>query len=149
MKRLKVNAQITALTTFIEFVGNITMVLHLYFAESNAYASFIHTMAFYLIVIPYAFLMNTNDNKWRIIDSGWRNIFKNLIGMKSNQLNNSTDRPSYGNVNNEIDGSGNSQVITSRNEGATVKDAAGRRPNNECERDRRTVKKMYFFNLTK
>ena len=132
MIRLKVNAQITAMTTFMEFVGSITMVLHLYFAESNAYASLVHSMSFYLVVIPYAFVMNTSDNKRRVIDSGWRNIFKNLIGMKSN-LNISTESQSSGNVNNETGCSGISQVRTNRNEGASVKDVAGQRPNNECK----------------
>ena len=138
MDRLKVNAQVTALTTVIEFVGNITMVLHLYFAESNAYASFIHTMTFYLIIIPYAFLMNTNDNKKRIIDSGWKNIFKNLIGMKNNPQDNSIDTQNIDSENNENNVPRNSHK-TRNKEGTSVKNSPGNRHSG--------AKNTFSFNL--
>ena len=84
LKRLEVNAQITALITLIEFLGNLTMVLHLVFVKSNLYSSMIHIMVVYSIISPYALLSNTYNNKNRIIAAGWRNIFKNFLGMKDN-----------------------------------------------------------------
>ena len=87
VKRLKVNAQITALITLIELFGNLTMVLHLFFVESNPWSAIIHNMVFYDIIIPYALLANTNDNKNRIINSGWKSIFENLAGMKQDLIN--------------------------------------------------------------
>ena len=89
IRRLKVNAQITALITLIEFLGNLTMLLHLFFVESNPWSSIIHTMVFYDIIIPYALLANTKDNKNRIIDSGWKSIFKNLVRIKPDLINDS------------------------------------------------------------
>ena len=87
IRRLNVNAQITALITLIELFGNLTMILHLFFVESNPWSAIIHNMVFYDIIIPYALLANTNDNKNRIINSGWKSIFKNLVGMKQDLIN--------------------------------------------------------------
>ena len=91
IRRLKVNAQITALITSIEFLGNLTLFLHLYFVESNPWTSTIHGMVFYNIMGPYAFLSNTTDNKNRIIDTGWGSIFRNLLGIKQESILDSTD----------------------------------------------------------
>ena len=35
------------------------------------------------MLLPYAYLMNTNENKHRIIDDGWRNVFKNILNVSS------------------------------------------------------------------
>ena len=43
IRRLKVNAQITALITLIEFLGNLTLLLHLYFVESNPWTATIQS----------------------------------------------------------------------------------------------------------
>ena len=91
IRRLKVNAQITALITLIEFLGNLTLFLHLYFVESNPWTSTIHGMVFYNIICPYAFLSNTADNKNRIIDTGWGSIFRNLLGIKQDSIQDSSD----------------------------------------------------------
>ena len=91
IRRLKVNAQITALITLIEFLGNLTLFLHLYFVESNPWTSTIHGMVFYNIICPYAFLSNTTDNKNRIIDTGWGSIFRNLLGIKQDSMQDSSD----------------------------------------------------------
>ena len=89
LKRLKVNAQITALITLIEFLGNLTMVLHLVLVKSNLYSSVIHIMVVYSIISPYALLSNTYSNKNRIIATGWKNIFKNLLGVKDKSVDDS------------------------------------------------------------
>ena len=34
----------------------------------------------YMVILPYAFLMNTSHNKDRIVADGWRNVFRNLLG---------------------------------------------------------------------
>ena len=33
-----------------------------------------------MVILPYSFLKNTSDNKERIIEQGWMNIFKNIFG---------------------------------------------------------------------
>ena len=39
-------------------------------------------MIVYLIILPIAFLMNTSDNKHRIVEVGWKYIFLNVTGNK-------------------------------------------------------------------
>ena len=33
-----------------------------------------------MVILPYSFLKNTSDNKERIIEQGWMNIFQNIFG---------------------------------------------------------------------
>ena len=40
----------------------------------------------YMVVLPYAFLMNTDFNKNRIVQHGWINILKNIIGKPDNSI---------------------------------------------------------------
>ena len=84
LKRMQVNAQITATTTILEFLGHFTYIIHLKLAKGSNLANSIHFEAVYAILIPYALLMNTSDNKDRIIEAGWKNIFRNILGIKSN-----------------------------------------------------------------
>ena len=38
-------------------------------------------MITYLILLPCAFLMNTSHNKCRVIEHGWKNVFRNTFGL--------------------------------------------------------------------
>ena len=80
MRTVRVNAQATAVTTILEFLGNfvnaIIFLLMDGFAEFTSLALF---MQLYFVGLSYAFLMNTKYNKNRIIEYGWINIFKNII----------------------------------------------------------------------
>ena len=38
-------------------------------------------MITYLILLPSAFLMNTSNNKGRVIEHGWRNVLRNTFGL--------------------------------------------------------------------
>ena len=49
-----------------------------------------------MVLLPYAFLMNTSHNKNRIVEYGWKNVFSNLI-MK---LNNSVSQDNCNNNDN-------------------------------------------------
>ena len=83
MTKLQVNAQVTAITTLLEHIGNATVIIHgVHFTTRSSWklSIFIHEMFCYCIFTPYAFLMNTSDNKKRIIKYGWRNVLKNIIG---------------------------------------------------------------------
>ena len=40
-------------------------------------------MITYLILLPTAFLMNTSNNKRRVIEHGWRNVLRNTFGLSS------------------------------------------------------------------
>ena len=99
MKKVHVNAQVTAMTSLVEFIGNLTLIIHVAFDKSATAETFsvaTHNMIFLMIVLPYAFLKNTSDNKIRIVEIGWNNVIKNLYGNSSNTVepinNDSTDK---------------------------------------------------------
>ena len=82
MRRMKVNAQVTATTTTLEFLGGLTYIIHLGISNGTNLANFIHFQSIYFIVIPYAFLMNTSNNKFRVIQNGWKGVFRNIVGKQ-------------------------------------------------------------------
>lgn len=79
MKRMKVNAQVTAITAILESIGNVTYVIHILFTGPR-FSAMIHGQVPYMIVLPYVFLMNTSHNKNRIVEHGWKNVLRNIIG---------------------------------------------------------------------
>ena len=80
-KLIHINAQITAMTTFFEVCGNVVYFLFftIHFTRNTSIKGVIHTMIVYDIILPYSFLMNTSHKKNRVVDHGWKNVFKNLI----------------------------------------------------------------------
>ena len=82
MRRMKVNAQITAMTTVLEFLGGLSYIIHLGISKGTNLANFIHFQSIYFILIPYAFLMNTSNNKFRVIRNGWWGVFRNIVGKQ-------------------------------------------------------------------
>ena len=80
MKRLKVNAQVTAFSCILELVGNVTFVIHILITGGPSFSSFVHGQILYMLVLPYAFLMNTSNNKNRIVEHGWINVLQNVCG---------------------------------------------------------------------
>ena len=80
MKRLKVNAQVTAFSCILELVGNVTFVIHILITGGPSFSSFVIGQIQYMIALPYAFLMNTSHNKNRIVEYGWMNVLRNVCG---------------------------------------------------------------------
>ena len=80
IKKIKVNAQVTAMTSLLEFSCNIfyTMVFKL-ITKRTSFASLITVMSTYLVILPYAFLMNTPQNKNQIVEIGWNVVLKNIF----------------------------------------------------------------------
>ena len=85
-RKLRVNAQVTAMFSSLEFFGNVTIIILLALTSGTTFLSLMHGMIFYAILLPHAFLMNTSFNKNRIIDYGWKCVFSNLIGKSTNNL---------------------------------------------------------------
>ena len=79
-KRIHINAQVTAMITFLEMAGNVSFVIILAVTQKTSFMSLCHVMLVYHIILPYAFLMNTSHNKDRIIENGWKNVIKNIFG---------------------------------------------------------------------
>ena len=78
---IRVNAQVMAVITMLEFCGGCLFVVGRIFRLQISFGSFSGTilaMLLYFVILPYAFLMNTRYNKSRIIEEGWMNVLKNM-----------------------------------------------------------------------
>ena len=80
LRRLKINAQIKAMISIVESAFNFGRILILYFMTRSSNGILAQVITLYMVILPYAFLMNTSHNKDRIIADGWRNVFRNLLG---------------------------------------------------------------------
>ena len=80
-----INAQVTAVISLIESISNIIFIIVIWITVRRTYLLTIQNMIMYMVVIPYTFLMNTSDNKNRVLEYGWRNVFQNLLGRKNNR----------------------------------------------------------------
>ena len=78
--KLMVNLQITAMLAIFEFTYSLAyMLLFRYYSKGSSFATLIQGMALYLVFLPFSFLMNTTHNKYRIVEIGWKNVFKNIV----------------------------------------------------------------------
>ena len=84
-RNMHVNAQVTAVTTMMEVLGNcINGILYLAMDGLNVkFATSALFMLLHFVVLSYAFLMNTRYNKNRIIEYGWFNVIKNIFGCNN------------------------------------------------------------------
>ena len=82
-RKIRVNAQVKAMISLLELSSNIGYVIIISFTVRTSYATLVQFMFLYMVLLPYAFLMNTSHNKNRIVEYGWTNVCSNLI-MKLN-----------------------------------------------------------------
>ena len=78
--------------SILEIIGGLIakMVVHIF--KSTTIPVVINVGIMYLILLPRVFLMNTSYNKSRIIEHGWRNIFKNTFGLSATPSYSGCDR---------------------------------------------------------
>ena len=50
----------------------------------TTYTTLLAVLTLYMIILPYFFLMNTSHNKDRVIEHGWKTVFRNVLGTKTN-----------------------------------------------------------------
>ena len=86
MKKLKLNAQVTAINTLAEMIFSISYVIVLAIMKGNNFYVFIYTQFFSSILFPFTFLSNTSENKDRILEVGWKNVMKNIIDNMKNHI---------------------------------------------------------------
>ena len=84
MRKLVINAQVKATISLLETVFNIVYIITLWFTVRTSFGTVLQGMGLYMVFLPYAALMNTSHNKERVVEHGWKNVFRNLIGRKSN-----------------------------------------------------------------
>ena len=94
MRKVQINAQVTAIISSLEVFGNVTVIILLAVTKGTSLLSLMHNMVFYAVLIPRLFLMNTSHNKNRIVEKGWKNIMKNLIGRANNSIQDNAIVPS-------------------------------------------------------
>ena len=78
MKKVRVNAEVKAMVSLIEAFINITYLVVIKFTVRTSFGTLMIQTSMYLIILPYFSLMNTSYNKDRIIENGWKTLFKNL-----------------------------------------------------------------------
>ena len=81
MRRLQINAQISATTSILEFSGSVFWIIIASYYKGTNYVGLISAITIYDILLPYALLANTSHNKNRIIELGWQNVIKNVLGF--------------------------------------------------------------------
>mgnify|MGYP001478494899 CR=1 FL=1 len=92
MKKLFVNAQVTATISLIEMGTNVLHTTLLKYHRGTNFYNLLQSMIVYDIVLPYAFLMNTSHNKSRVVSLGWNNVISNILGV-NNTLQKEDDVP--------------------------------------------------------
>ena len=87
MRRMTVNAQITAVTSIFEAFGNILQwTIWIFITKFFGYGSLLQSILLYFVILPYVFLMNTSQNKNRVVEAGWMNVLKNVFGTAYHHL---------------------------------------------------------------
>ena len=81
LKKDKVAAQVAFVIWFIELLFMVNdVIVGLAFGAFGSKTVRTMNMTLFLLILPYAYLMNTSANKQRIIDEGWLNVVKNIFG---------------------------------------------------------------------
>ena len=81
MRTVKVNAQVTAMISFSEVVGYVIISIICQSSRSATMGDVLFPLLAN-IILPYAFLRNTRENKHRIVEQGWRNVLRNALNME-------------------------------------------------------------------
>ena len=97
LRKLRVNVQVTAMVSILEASSNVGYVVIRAVIVRGNFTTLLQMVMLYMIILPYAFLMNTSDNKNRVIEHGWKNIVMNIIGRANHSsvapLSNNLDNP--------------------------------------------------------
>ena len=91
IRKVKVNAQMTFVIYVLETVANISIYIPILFVyRSNSSMSLTLGVLWFMVILPYTFLMNTSHNKNLVTDEGWWNTIRNTFGrsQKANASSN-------------------------------------------------------------
>ena len=55
-------------------------VIYGFVTKGSSFGTLIHGMSVQYVAVPYVFLMNTSYNKYRVVEIGWKNVLKNILG---------------------------------------------------------------------
>ena len=85
MRTMQVNSQVTVVITIFEVLGNCIcgVIDAAIITRPSGILKLIPSMLLYFVILPYTFLMNTRYNKNRVVEEGWKNVLRNVIGCKN------------------------------------------------------------------
>ena len=98
MKKVQVNTQVRAMISFLEAASQITHIFLLWYNKGTHPSNLTLAIIIYDIFLPHSFLMNTSQNKNRIIELGWKNVLKNIIGLFNNSVESSENTETVDNA---------------------------------------------------
>ena len=78
LRRVAVNAQVTAFLSISGVIGLIVIVIITLVTSSKTTAKVLFPLL-ECILLPAAFLMNTEENKLQLVEHGWLNILCNTL----------------------------------------------------------------------
>ena len=82
LRRVAVNAQVTAFLSVFEIVGFIVIFIITFVTSSKTTGQFLFRLLQY-ILMPVAFIINTEENKLQIVEHGWFNILLNTFNISN------------------------------------------------------------------
>ena len=80
LRRVTVNAQVTAFLSIFEVAGFIIIGIITLVTSSKTIAKVLFPLL-ECILLPVAFLINTEENKQQLIEHGWLNILSNTLNI--------------------------------------------------------------------
>jgi hypothetical protein len=75
--------------SLLEASAQVFNVFLMWYFNTVSISSLMISMILYDIILPHVFLMNTSENKNRIVELGWKNVLKNIVGICNNTVGNS------------------------------------------------------------
>ena len=60
--------------------GVLYSVIYGFVSKGSSFGTLIQGMSVQYVAVPYVFLMNTSYNKYRVVEIGWNNVLKNILG---------------------------------------------------------------------
>ena len=80
-RKLLVNSQVTAMITISELLYAVLFsIFYGFVSKGSSFGTLIQGMSVQYVAVPYVFLMNTSYNKYRVVEIGWKNVLKNILG---------------------------------------------------------------------
>ena len=80
IRKVAVNARITAVLWGLEFIANFCYVLiWIFLIGTTSTVGLTNAILWYYVLLPYTHLMNTPYNKDRVIDDGWKSVILNSV----------------------------------------------------------------------
>ena len=82
LRKVKVNAQVTAMISFSEILGFLIITVISTSLKSSTAGEIMFPLL-QNIILPYAFIINTRENKNNVIEQGWKNVLQNTLNIGS------------------------------------------------------------------